>query len=141
MKKTKKNNKGFSLVELIVVVLIMGIIAVALAPQVMKWVDNSKINSDKNNAKALKSSIQTALSEWQIGNPLPAGKTGTANINGSSTSLTGLSDFAGLDLKIEAVTAKDYPKTQYDTAGFDVTIDGDTGKVEVKCSADSAALK
>ncbi|MCI5848904.1 MAG: type II secretion system GspH family protein, partial [Lachnoclostridium sp.] len=39
MKRTKKNNKGFSLVELIVVVLIMAIIAVALAPQVMKWVN------------------------------------------------------------------------------------------------------
>ena len=32
MEKTKKNNKGFSLVELIVVVLIMAIIAVSLAP-------------------------------------------------------------------------------------------------------------
>ena len=47
MKKTKKmNNKGFSLVELIVVVLIMAIIAVALAPQVMKWVNNSRVSSD-----------------------------------------------------------------------------------------------
>ncbi len=42
----KKNNKGFSLVELIVVVLIMAIVAVALAPQVMKWVQNSRIASD-----------------------------------------------------------------------------------------------
>ena len=41
-----KKNAGFSLVELIVVVLIMAIIAVALAPQVMKWVENSRIASD-----------------------------------------------------------------------------------------------
>jgi type IV pilus assembly protein PilA len=45
----KMNNKGFSLVELIVVVLIMAIIAVALAPQVMKWVENSRKSTDVQN--------------------------------------------------------------------------------------------
>ena len=45
----KMNNKGFSLVELIVVVLIMAIIAVALAPQVMKWVENSRKATDVQN--------------------------------------------------------------------------------------------
>lgn len=44
--RRKHNNKGFSLVELIVVVLIMAIIAVALAPQVMKWIDQSRIAND-----------------------------------------------------------------------------------------------
>ena len=42
----KKDNKGFSLVELIVVVLIMGILAVALTPQVLKWVNNSRVAND-----------------------------------------------------------------------------------------------
>ena len=49
----KMNNKGFSLVELIVVVLIMAIIAVALAPQVMKWVENSRKSNDIENYNAL----------------------------------------------------------------------------------------
>lgn len=61
----KKNNKGFSLVELIVVVLILGILAVALAPQVMKWVDTAKKNSDKTNAKSIESSVNTAVAEAQ----------------------------------------------------------------------------
>ncbi|MCR4904426.1 MAG: prepilin-type N-terminal cleavage/methylation domain-containing protein, partial [Butyrivibrio sp.] len=38
----KKNNKGFSLVELIVVVLIMAIIATALTLAVTKYVSKSK---------------------------------------------------------------------------------------------------
>lgn len=68
----KKNNKGFSLVELIVVVLILGILAVALAPQVMKWVDKAKENSDKNQMKDIESSFNVAISEaqsegWTIG--------------------------------------------------------------------------
>lgn len=61
----KKNNKGFSLVELIVVVLILGIIAVALAPQVMKWVGTARKNSDENTKKDIKSAVQIALAEWQ----------------------------------------------------------------------------
>ena len=61
----KKNNKGFSLVELIVVVLIMGIIAVALAPQVMKWVDKSREAKETTNMTNVEASIETAYAEYQ----------------------------------------------------------------------------
>ena len=61
MNNVKKNNKGFSLVELIVVVLIMAIIAVALAPQVMKWVGHSKVAADVSNYDSLVSECQLAL--------------------------------------------------------------------------------
>lgn len=63
MKRTKKNNKGFSLVELIVVVLIMAIIAVALAPQVMKWVNESRISTDIQMYDGVVSDLQTALTD------------------------------------------------------------------------------
>ena len=67
MKKlTKKNNKGFSLVELIVVVLIMAIIAVALAPQVTKWVQNSRISSDAQNFDSVVSAIQIAGAQGDL---------------------------------------------------------------------------
>jgi type IV pilus assembly protein PilA len=62
-KNTKKNNKGFSLVELIVVVLIMAIIAVALAPQVMKWVNNARIATDRQTVDSVKANIQLALAD------------------------------------------------------------------------------
>lgn len=63
--RKKKNNKGFSLVELIVVVLIIAIIAVALAPQVMKWVGTARTNVDENNKATLKSAVQVAVAEYQ----------------------------------------------------------------------------
>lgn len=63
MNNVKKNNKGFSLVELIVVVLIMAIIAVSLAPQVMKWVDKSKISTDVSTYDSLVANCQLALTD------------------------------------------------------------------------------
>lgn len=63
--KKRKYNKGFSLVELIVVVLIIAIIAVALAPQVMKWVGTARENTDKSNIESIKSSIQIALADFE----------------------------------------------------------------------------
>ena len=66
MKRTLKSNKGFSLVELIVVVLIMAIIAVALAPQVMKWVGHSRTSTDANTYDTLYENIQLALADENV---------------------------------------------------------------------------
>ena len=137
MKKllNKKNNKGFSLVELIVVVLIMGIIAVALAPQVMKWVGTSKEKTDDSNAAALKSSVQAALADWQIDNNLPSSGTASYTVASGTTTLapaSGTSEtLAGLGAKIDEVTAGDYPEPQACTQ-FDISIDCSTGKVTVQ---------
>lgn len=65
MEKARKNNKGFSLVELIVVVLIIAIIAVALAPQVVKYVGKAKTSVENNNAATIKSAVQAAVAEYE----------------------------------------------------------------------------
>jgi len=81
----KMNNKGFSLVELIVVVLIMAIIAVALAPQVMKWVENSRKSNDIENYNAL---IEAANVAGTDENVIKAIGSGTATVTFSSTGTT-----------------------------------------------------
>ena len=58
----KKNNKGFSLVELIIVIAIMAILAGALAPSLIKYINKSRRSSDISNADTIRSAIQTALS-------------------------------------------------------------------------------
>ncbi|MBR4342531.1 MAG: type II secretion system protein [Lachnospiraceae bacterium] len=63
MKGKRLKNDGFSLVELIVVVLIMAIIAVALAPQVMKWVENSRIASDLQTRADIENNCILAITE------------------------------------------------------------------------------
>ncbi len=66
-KMLKRNNKGFSLVELIVVILIIAILAVALAPQIIRYVTQARSNSDENNKAILLSAAQAAVSEF-LGN-------------------------------------------------------------------------
>lgn len=64
----KRDNKGFSLVELIVVILIMAVIAVALAPQVMKWVGKSKESTDANNIGQIESAVNAGVADYMAQN-------------------------------------------------------------------------
>ena len=89
----KMNNKGFSLVELIVVVLIMAIIAVALAPQVMKWVENSRKSTDIENYNALIEAANVAATNEKVIEEL---KTGTQTISMTSTNTTVTSSGSGV---------------------------------------------
>ena len=59
----KKNNKGFSLAELIVVVLILGILAVAVTPQIMNWVNKSKVGKDEMYAGNIATAAESVALE------------------------------------------------------------------------------
>ncbi len=57
----KMNNKGFSMVELIIVIAIMAILAGAIAPTLIKYVNKSRMSSDVSNAQTIATSVQSAL--------------------------------------------------------------------------------
>lgn len=63
MKKTQKKlgNKGFSLVELIVVIAIMAVLVGVLAPTLIKNIEKSRESKDAQNIEQIKSAVEVAL--------------------------------------------------------------------------------
>jgi type IV pilus assembly protein PilA len=59
----KKNNKGFSLVELIVVVAIMAVLMGILVPTLVKNVEKSKIQKDESAIEEIRSQMQNSLAD------------------------------------------------------------------------------
>ena len=78
MKKTQKKlgNKGFSLVELIVVIAIMAVLVGVLAPTLIKNIEKSRESKDAQNIEQIKSSVEIALqNETAYAHNVPTGDT------------------------------------------------------------------
>lgn len=63
--KKEMNNKGFSLVELIIVVAIMVILIAVLAPQYLRYVERARVSSDQNQIVSIIEALQIAATDEQ----------------------------------------------------------------------------
>lgn len=126
LKDRKKDNKGFTLVELVIVVAILAILVGLLAPQYTKYVEKSRKSADVSNLDNLVEGLKVAASDHEYN--LGTGSTGTVVYT------IAISD-KGTSLKkgTEAIaTSDDASKALKEYSGY--TFPTDAGKIVLKSS-------
>ena len=61
-----RKNKGFSLVELIIVIAIMAILVGVMAPQLIKYIEKANVAADKQIADTVHTAVVTAASDPDV---------------------------------------------------------------------------
>ena len=87
--KKKKDNKGFTLVELVIVVAILAILVGILAPQYTKYVEKSRKAADASNLENLVTAFKTVASDGTEDHVDAGTYKITINKNGSDITETG----------------------------------------------------
>lgn len=126
-------NKGFSLVELIIVIAIMAILAGALAPALIKYIAKSRRSTDVSNAQTIATAVANALSvEKAYDDATP----GDYPVNTDGTQL-GTSNAFTSEVTSQLGTSTFKPKYDKDKQ-FTITVNSDKATFAVK--VDSSEL-
>jgi type IV pilus assembly protein PilA len=129
----KMNNKGFSLVELIIVIAIMAILIAVLAPQYLRYVEKSRLQSDNSMIGEVGNAVKVAASNDDINASITDGETWTPNTTAGAATFTSsllnaeLLRVCGSELKVTSNSYKSTAPT--------ITINvGSDGAVKVSAS-------
>ena len=105
-----KNNKGFSLVELIIVIAIMAVLVGVLAPTYLQYVEKSKKSNDVSTVDSVINALEIAAIDPEVNSEAwtsitveigTGGMTVTAKPNTAKIA-TAFTDIAGTDVKFKS---------------------------------------
>lgn len=126
----KLDNKGFSLVELIIVIAIMAVLVGVLAPQYLKYVEKSRVATDKDNVVALVGALQVYAADPDATKAFAGDEVIT--ITTSGTTLAGTATAYGLHAAgmvssdtATSMTTKIGNKQTFDKVEIKATLSGD----------------
>lgn len=109
MKRSKSNNGGFSLVELIVVIAIMAVLVGVLAPTLIGNIEKSRESKDLQNLDSIRQAVVTAMADeavyTSVMSDINAAGTNTKAYSAASTSGVNITNSALSSAFAEIITA------------------------------------
>ena len=117
----KLNNKGFSLVELIIVIAIMAVLIGVLAPQFLRYVERSRAQKDRTAVGEVENAIEISLANEAIATAvntaIAAGTAVTVNIDNTGAVTGTVADLTN-DVILTTSADLDFTSNTFTTAGI-----------------------
>ena len=112
-------NKGFSLVELIIVIAIMAILAAAIAPALIRYIDKSRKSDDVAAAETVGTAVNAALANEdaysEVANVMDGSTTVWTFAGGAATTVG--TTYKTFDSEMSANLGGEAPKVKYNKDG------------------------
>lgn len=139
-KRNENANKGFSLVELIIVVAIMAVLIGVLAPQYMRYVERTRLQKDNSAIAEIANAAKIAMADETINSATTLPATLTIGEDGKKIAKVITFDDTDLGKELQAVIGASYTTSSNAYKNSEKAIvltieETSTGTIEVKATA------